>query len=196
MVKCWGICFSLCCALCSPPQRTRGGSNTAATVKKEDNPREIRINLQHQDCKHNILLPPSLCVRRSRDRCLRAAAPAYIEFFSEELAIICRAYPVLLLQGAQRDREVPLGQWGRSREEDHCLLACVQRNIWQAGCWHSPTGNITTSHCTCKNKLDGRKDFLLLGTLDRYDFFSHKHAAGSNCLNSEFLFFPFFLRFA
>ena len=35
MVKCWGICFSLCCALCSPPQRTRGGSNTAATIKKE-----------------------------------------------------------------------------------------------------------------------------------------------------------------
>lgn len=156
MVKCWGICFSLCCALCSPPQRTRGGSNMAATIKQEDNPREIRINPQHRDCKHNILLPPSVCVRCSRDRCLRAAAPAYIEFFSEELAIICRAYPVLLLQGAQRDREVPLGRWGRSREEDHCLFACVQRNIWQAGCWHSSTGNITTSHCTCKNKLDGR----------------------------------------
>lgn len=46
MVKCWGICFSLCCALCSPPRRTRGGSNTAATVKKGDNPREIRKNPQ------------------------------------------------------------------------------------------------------------------------------------------------------
>lgn len=34
MVKCWDICFSLCCALCLPPQRTRGGSNTAATNKK------------------------------------------------------------------------------------------------------------------------------------------------------------------
>lgn len=58
MVKCWGICFSLCCALGSPPRRTRGGSNTAATVKKEDNPPEIRINPQRRDCKHNILLPP------------------------------------------------------------------------------------------------------------------------------------------
>lgn len=46
MVKCWGICFSLCCALCSPPRRTRGGSNTAATVKKGDNPRQIRKNPQ------------------------------------------------------------------------------------------------------------------------------------------------------
>lgn len=58
MVKCWGICFSLCCALGSPPRRTRGGSNMAATVKKEDNPPEIRINPQRRDCKHNILLLP------------------------------------------------------------------------------------------------------------------------------------------
>lgn len=43
MVKCLGICFSLCCAPCSPPQRTRGGSNTAATIKKEPNPHEIKI---------------------------------------------------------------------------------------------------------------------------------------------------------
>lgn len=40
MVKCLGICFSLCCALCSPPQRTRGGSNMAATIKREANSRE------------------------------------------------------------------------------------------------------------------------------------------------------------
>lgn len=46
MVKCLGICFSLCCALCSPPQRTRGGSNTAATIKQEPNPHEIKIKLQ------------------------------------------------------------------------------------------------------------------------------------------------------
>lgn len=56
MAKCWGICFSLCCALCSPPQRTRGGSNTAATVKKGDNPREIRINPQHRGCKRNVFI--------------------------------------------------------------------------------------------------------------------------------------------
>lgn len=43
MVKCWDICFSLCCALCSPPQRTRGGSNTAATTKKEPTCHEIKI---------------------------------------------------------------------------------------------------------------------------------------------------------
>lgn len=42
MVKCLGICFSLCCALCSPPQRTHGGSNTAATIKREPSPRETR----------------------------------------------------------------------------------------------------------------------------------------------------------
>lgn len=66
MVKCWGICFSLCSALCSPPQRTRGGSNTAATVKKEDNPREIRINPQHRDCKHNFITALCVCSALAR----------------------------------------------------------------------------------------------------------------------------------
>lgn len=50
---------------------------------------------------------------------------AHIELFSEELAIVCGAYPVLLLQRVQRDGEVPLGWRGRSGEEDHCLLSCV-----------------------------------------------------------------------
>lgn len=53
-----------------------------------------------------------------------AQTHAYIELFSEELAIVCRAYSVLVLQRVQRDWEVPLGWRGRSGEEDHCLLSC------------------------------------------------------------------------
>lgn len=50
---------------------------------------------------------------------------AYVELLSEELAVVCRAYPILLLQRVQRDGEVPLGWRGRSGEEDHCLLSWV-----------------------------------------------------------------------
>lgn len=58
MVKCLGICFSLCCALCSPPQRTHGGSNTAVTTKRESNPhvtkKEIKSKVQSLLTKHFI----------------------------------------------------------------------------------------------------------------------------------------------
>lgn len=59
MVKCLGICFSLCCALCSPPQRTHGGSNMAVTTKKETNPHMIKKKQQVQSrlSKYFIVCP-------------------------------------------------------------------------------------------------------------------------------------------
>lgn len=109
MVKCLGICFSLCCALGSPPQRTRGDSNMAATIKGEPNPHEIKINPHNTQpttltfyyyflylfyaFRTNILVRYRLC-------CIAHTTQtrAYIELFSEELPVVCRAYPVLLLQ--------------------------------------------------------------------------------------------------
>lgn len=131
MVKCWGICFSLGCALCSPPQRSRGGSNMAATIK-EGKPIPVRGKQSrgYTALEHNVLLLPPALIRRVRGRDAGSGAvslKAHVELFSEELAIVGRAYPVLLLQRVQRDGEVPLGWRGRSGEEDHCLLACVGR---------------------------------------------------------------------
>lgn len=129
MVKCLGICFSLCCALCSPPQRTRGGSNMAATIKREQNPRETEEKKEKgQPAVITFYYVFFFCIcstRRTKSLVRYIPACAYIELFSEELAIIRRAYPVLLLQRVQRDGEVPLGWRGRPGEEDDCLLSCV-----------------------------------------------------------------------
>lgn len=133
MVKCLGICFSLCCALCSPPQRTHGGSNTAVTTKRESNShvkkKEIKPQVQSLLTKHFIAFCFPELVVSLPDKHLHPhqlySCCAYIELLSEKLAVVSGANPVLLLQRVQRDREVPLRGRGRSREEDHCLLSCV-----------------------------------------------------------------------
>lgn len=104
MVKCLGICFSLCCALCSPPQRTRGGSNTAATIKREPNSKAMGTQPTNITFYYYFLYLFYACgtqiLVRYRPRCMvhTEKTQAYIELFSEKLAIVCRAYPILLLQ--------------------------------------------------------------------------------------------------
>ena len=57
--------------------------------------------------------------------CEHVCKYTYVELLSEELAVVGRSYPVLVLQGVERDGEVPLRWRGGSGQEDHCLLACA-----------------------------------------------------------------------
>ena len=53
---------------------------------------------------------------------------AYIELLPEELAVVRRAEPVLVLQVLHQDGEEGLGGWGGSRQKDHRLLLCWVEN--------------------------------------------------------------------
>jgi len=95
MVKCLGICFSLCCALCSPPQRTRGGSNMAVTIKRKSNPREMKIKPTNKTfyccflyllctCWTNIFITPHILTLNSSLKSLPSSAERILYSSSSE----------------------------------------------------------------------------------------------------------------
>lgn len=97
------------------------------------------ICMHHNDFNPRCLMPTLLpaLVQNTEDSALwppvtptsrRRRGDAYIVLLPEELAIISRAEPVLLLEVVHWDGEVGLRGWRGSGQKNHRLLLCVENS--------------------------------------------------------------------
>lgn len=192
MVKCWGICFSLCCALCSPPQRTRGGSNTAATIKKET---QSSWGQNKAEGTANITFYCYLLCVQDKDLSQTRSRPQ-----PHKLALTLNSSLKSLPSSAERIRYSSssesrgMGKYLLDGEGDLGRRTTVCSPAVK-GIYGGQTANVSQQRtlqaliAPAKTSLMAIKISYFCGVHDRNDFLSHKHAAAAaarGCPNSEF----------